>query len=297
MLTKAAFIARYWFSPWRNWIHLFQTVYSILGVCFLTLFPLYCKVFDQKESYFMSPAWFWYVIILGIVCFIVDGIWIHGYLLWSITIENKTFDGTKIIVEFGDIFKKDGLAVIAVNEFFDNAVSSRPKAQVAEKTLHGAMIKNFWENNPENWYSQITDSINDKPIATRDRKEPCQRNQYPIGSTAIAIAGKKKFLCVALSRTNISTLEAKASFDDLMIALRKSLVRAREACSNEPLNFPLMGSSLSRTGVSKYMLLNLLLMNIFEESKNGLITSTIRIVLPYSDFSNYNLKTIKKEWS
>ena len=298
MLTKLVFIGKYCFTRLKNWSLLIQMEYSILGVCFFTILPLYCKMFNQEESYFMSSAWFIGIIIFGVFCFIIDGIWIRGYLLYKVTITNKIFDGTKIIIEFGDIFEKNGLTVISVNEYFDNAVSSKPHAQVADKTLHGMMINKYWKNNPETWYSQIIESIDKNPIMDNIvRTPPSKSRQFPIGSTGIAISGEKQFLCVALSHTNISTFEAKADFDDLMIAIKESLIRARSACSNEPLNFPLLGSSLSRTGINKHMLLNLLLMSIFEESKKGLITSTIRIVLNYSDFSYYNLAAIKKEWS
>jgi len=273
--------------------YLTQAIYAVLGGAFITIIPLYCKIFKQKEEDFMSTCvWHW-ILVFGIFYFIIDGVFLHGFLRRSITIKNKAFDSTEIKVEFGNFFNKAGWHVVAVNEFFDNAVDN---LHVAEKSLHGQMIKKFWKN-PDDWYKKILLKANLNPIESIIRDSPAKQDKFPIGTTSTVSSSSHQFICVVLSHTDIINLQASADVNDLLTALKAALQRARSVCAGHPVIFPIIGGSLSRTGINKNMLLNLLIMTIFEELKKGLITEKIRIILPYKEFSKYNLNSIKKDWN
>ena len=270
--------------------------YAVLSLFYLGIFPIICLICNKKIEQYITWKMILFVIIVGLCFFVIDGVFIRGYLRPVIMIKNKLIDSTKITIAFGNIFSEKGTAVIAVNEFFDNEVSSRPNAQVAEQSLHGKMIRQYWMNNPDNWYSQVVETADPKHTETVKRNSPCKCDRYPIGTTGIAISGEKQFICVALSHTDIKTLTAKADLDDLRISIANALKRGRETCSGQPLIFPIMGGSLSRTGIPKFMLLNLLIMEILTACKESFITSEIKIILPFCDFSHFNLAKIKKDW-
>jgi len=101
---------------------------------------------------------------------------------------------------------------------------------------------------------------------------------------------------VALTQTDTKTLQASASLDDLHKALRGLLQKARTTCSGETLSIPLLGSGLARIGIKPNIIVDLILLAIFEESKNEKIMNEIRIVLPKQLRSQIDLTTLQKDW-
>ena len=99
-----------------------------------------------------------------------------------------------------------------------------------------------------------------------------------------------------LSNTNPQNCEAKASFHSLCQAIQACLDKARSVCAGIPLNIPLIGAGLSRTGLSYYMLINIILSIVIECSQQNGITSQINIVLPKHLRQEIDLNIIKQSW-
>jgi len=57
-------------------------------------------------------------ILIGTVWFIVNGLWISGFLLRSIEINSNAID-TMVTIKFGDLIAQDGCKAISVNEYFE----------------------------------------------------------------------------------------------------------------------------------------------------------------------------------
>jgi len=169
---------------------------------------------------------------------------------------------------------------------------------VAENSLHGTMLSQFWRHNVLDFDRQIASQLaNTKPKKTvSNRPHPGKPNRYAIGTTAIATTGNHSFLCVALTHTDIETLQSSAGSDDLHAALRGLLQKARQSCSGQVLNVPLIGSGLARTGIKPNIIVDLILLAIFEESKREKITNQIRIVLPKPMRKRIDLATLQKDW-
>lgn len=286
-----------WYATFRRldlFGYLGQTIFVAIGSIYATGIPIYCKIFKLDEAEYMTLTTLTIAIIIGITYFLVDGIFFKGFLRTSVTITSRAFDSTEIKIKFGSIFHQDGWTVISVNEFFDNILDDY---HVAEKSLHGQMLKRYWSDSPDDWYEKIKASINLTPQHV-SRPTAGKTDKYPIGTTGVARSSTgKEFICVALSLTDVDSCLAQATYKDLLLSLEKALNKAREVCASKPLNFPLLGGNLSRVNLPKNMLLNLLIMQIFNASRENPITQEIRIVLPYKDFSKYNLKAIQKAWS
>lgn len=232
--------------------------------------------------------------VIGIIYFLIDGLWFTGFLKRSIEITSNAIDSS-ITVMFGDLFAQDGYKAISVNEFFDSAVDNK---HVAANTLHGIMLKQFWPGNTADWDRQVNEELSGiSPIETvATRPSPGKHGRYPLGTTASVSMKENKFLCVALANTDTESLQASATSDELQHAIRGLLSKARTICSGQPLNIPLMGNGLARTGIKPNIIVDLLLLAIFEESKKSKITEKIRIILHKSMKKNINLSTIQQDW-
>lgn len=229
---------------------------------------------------------------LGVIWLVVDGLWGSGFLKQGIEITSNGFD-TTIAIKFGDIFREDGWIAIAVNDFFDSIVDDHV---VSSRSLHGRLLQKYWAGNTDDWNQQVEEQLSDISCVPEERNMGNQC-RYAIGTTVAVKKDGNKFLCVALSSTDIANQETKASSSDLHQAVRGLLRKARSVCADEPLSIPLMGSGLSRIGIKNNILVDLILTAIFEETKKNKVTSEIRIVLPNEKESEINLASLKNDWS
>jgi len=272
-----------------------KTLLAALGMVWLVLEAYY--VLSNTDPDTRIGFWSFLIvgIVLGIAWFFVDGFYLSGYLKRSIEISSNAFD-TKIKVIFADLFSQNGWKAISVNDFFDSTVDGY---YISENSLHGMMLKNYWGGNIIDWDKQVTDDLSDispKEELT-DRPAPGKQIRYPIGTTAKVSTNGNNFLCVAATHTNIDSLQVSASSDDLNKALRGLLCKTRSFCSGDALNIPLIGSGLARTGIKPNIIVDLILLSIFDESKREKITNEIRIILPKQKRKEIHLSTIQKEWS
>lgn len=267
-----------------------KSVFAALGLFWLIIEPIigltgntinltYWQLFGLSAS-------------IGVVWFIVDGLWFAGYLKNRIEIKSNGFD-TRIIIKYGDLFNEAGWRAIPVNDFFDSIVDDR---HISSKSLHGILIKRYWGGNTTDWDQQVAEQLSEVTV-TNEKRSTGKTNRYKIGTAAVLRKDGDKFICVASTHTNISNLETKADTVDLHHAICGVLKTSRSCCSNETLSIPLFGSGLSRIGLKNNILVDHILTAIFEESKKNKVTDIIQIILPKTKKDDISLISIKRDWS
>jgi hypothetical protein len=274
----------------RNyWLEIGRSVFGSFGLLFLIIESY--EVLSDRNLTCPYSAFLLIGTILGGSFFLLDGYYLNGFLKKEVTIPVSS-GSTKLTVKFGDIFAEPGWKAIGVNDFFDSKVDGE---LVSPRSLHGHVIRRYWDGDSELWAQQIAGSIKPTKLEKVQRtKGNCLR--YPIGTTAKATKEDQKFLFVALTKTNPENHVAQANVELLICAVRGLLQEARAACSYEPLVLPLMGSALARVGVKNSMLVDLIIAAIQEETLKGQITREINIVLPVELRTNINLKNYVRNW-
>lgn len=281
-MTLTSFKTAAWYYP--------RSVFATLGLFWLVIEPIIGLTGKSIDlTYWQLFGW---SAVFGIIWLIFDGLWFSGFLKQRIEIKSNGFD-TRIVIKFGDIFQEEGWQAIAVNDFFDSIVDDR---FVSSKSLHGILLQKYWAGNTDDWNRQVDEQLTATECSS-EKRNGGKQSRYRIGTTVAVKQAGNKFLCVALSRTDISNQEAKASSSDLHQAVRGLLQKARSVCGDESLSIPLMGSGLSRVGIKNNILVGLILTAIFEETKINKVTSEIRIVLPKEKASEINLASLQKDWS
>ena len=268
-------------------IDFIKSYFAALGVLWLVF-----DIFNQFFPNTIECSFSCFVILPGFIA-IIDGIFLSGFFRFKTLIESNLTD-VRIVVKFGDLFKENGWKAIAVNDFFDSAVDER---HVARKSLHGQLLLRYWNSNVVDWDQQIASSLQSLRFEDIPHRVSGKCKKYNIGATGICSQGDLKFLCTVLSRTNIDTYQTSCDLGELYQVLCSLCQKAREVCADNPLNIPLFGSGLSRTGLKQNILLNIILAAIIEESMKSKITGEIRIILPWRFWRKINLSTLKKEWS
>ena len=277
----------------RYFVQLGESLLCGLGLVWLFLEP-YCALTPVDWP---KPGFLTFLIVgllLGGIWFVINGLLITGFLKGSIVIKSNAIDAP-ITIMFGDIFAQDGCKAISVNEFFDSTVDDR---HVAARSLHGAMLSQYWAGNTAEWDTLVAQDLSTvRPVEViPTRPAPGKHSRYALGTTAAVSKDGHHFLCVALTKTDTTTLEASATPDDFQHAVRGLLSKARTVSSGRDLNIPLLGSGLARTGIKPNIIVDLILLAIFEESKARKITNHVRIVLPKDKRNDIDLTTIERDW-
>lgn len=233
------------------------------------------------------------LVMMTSVWFVIDGLCISGFLRRSVTIR-LAHVGTDIHIQIGDVLSQEGCAIVPANDFFDNVVN---EDLVAAKSIDGQMIRRFWGGNIAGMDSEVSRQLLSEKYESVERAAPAKTKRYNIGTSVVLKATDKlRIIWVALTTTDIATNKTHAELEDLMLATRAALVKARNNGNGDALNIPLMGGGLSRTGMGSPFLLNLLLGVIIDESKKQNITGTINVVLTKSAMADVNLFEMKKIW-
>lgn len=248
-----------------------------------------CEVHVQ-----ISPCTFCVILaFLTVAWFVIDGMCVSGFLMKRITIKGPHIR-TNINIFVGDLLSQEGCAIVPSNDFFDNVVN---EDLVTEKSIEGQMIKRFWGGNIAGMDVEIERQLQGIESDLVEREPPAKSRRYKVGTSIVLKASEDlRIIWVAQTNTDIATNTTHASLDDLILAIRAALVKARNRGNGDVLNIPLMGGGLSRTGMSSIFLLNLLIGIIIDESKKQAITERINIVLAEAVLEDVNLLEVRNNW-
>lgn len=201
----------------------------------------------------------------------------------------------EVNIKRGDLFKETGVIVIGVNDFFDTIVDD---THISSRSLHGMMILKHWGGNVGDLDSQIQNGLASNVFEYVKRDGIAKEKRYPLGtSVLVKDSHGKRFLLVALTRTNAVTHRTHAELRDLYDAVKGSLTVARETANGDPVSLPLMGGGNARIKAPEQALFNVMLSAILSEClENEKVSSQINIVLHPNSLKGLNLFAIEKEW-
>ena len=228
---------------------------------------------------------FWFVVVVSVV-YSLKKVWKPSRI--KIKVANSD---TSIEVLFGDLFEQEGVRAIAVNEFFDSTLGK----VVSENSLHGYFLNKCFGGHPDAFDKQVDQQLADQPhdVVTRSQGKT---KKYKIGTSAMVKADKSSYLIFALTNTDVVTSMATADVTMMWVALHHVWQRARIECGGHALNLPLVGSGLAKIGLPTRDLLNLIILAIITETKEKVITQTIRIILHRSRFEDLDLRDVENHW-
>jgi hypothetical protein len=198
---------------------------------------------------------------------------------------------TRIEIKFGDIFTEEGLRAIPVSEFFESAIG----LPVSPKSLHGIFLSKCFAGHKEVFDRHVDEELKDTP-GEEVAKPHGKKRRYPVGTTVLIPVNNDRYLCFALTRTDITTCKVSSDVPTLWKSLSGLWQKARISLGGHALLLPLVGSGLSGIGLPPKELLNLMILSIIEESKIREITPHIRIVLIDDLFNEIDLKELERYW-
>ena len=232
----------------------------------------------------------WYAALM--VISVARGLWAcwpTPRIIFDIPSSDSAFE-----IRFGDIFKADSVVVIPANEYFDGLLGKH----VSEKSLHGQFIKVVLSGECDLFIKRINRSLRSLSVSgVHVERESGQCTQYPIGTVACLDVNDKRFLFAALSKTDLQTLKASATADQLSKCLAGIWNGARDHSNGNPVSLPLIGSGLSGVGLPAKYLIDIIVTSFVYATKRKKVTDKVTLVLPDRLKGVLDLNAIKRSWT
>lgn len=198
---------------------------------------------------------------------------------------------TTIEVIFGDLFKQDGIRVIAVSEFFDSKLGK----PVSDKSIHGLFLQKCFGGYQEPFDTQVAEQLEGVECSEVAKVEGKSKS-YPIGTTALITVNQDRYVAFAFAKADANTCKAYSDVTMMWVALHELWQRVRVESGGHAVNLPLVGSGLSGLGLPTRDLLNLIILSAITETKSKEVTQRIRIVLHRDRFDDLDLRDVKQHW-
>lgn len=261
---------------------LIKEYYSILSV--LSLIASFIFIFAEIPNEWKITA---AMIFIFIILVIYIGLWINANKLEKVEIK---INNSVIEVKVGDIFKEDGLKVIAFNEYFDTIVDNKI---ISEKSLNGIYIKNIVDD-----VDKLNELImNDEELKERIEEENVARKtgkkiRYRLGSTVEV----EEYLLMALSKFDNSN-RAFLYMNDYITCLMNFWNEVDRLYAGRSVSIPLLASGITRFKcyemISHQELLELLIWSFKVSRVKFNYPSKVTIVIHESQRDKINFYRLK----
>ena len=197
-------------------------------------------------------------------------------------------------IRFGNIFEGPGVIVIPVNEYFDGELGDH----VSETSLHGRLIKDVLAGQSKTFVDLASQALEGvTPEESGVERSSGSRDRYAIGTVARVDLNDQRYLLAALSRTDLSSLKASATVQDLWTCLAGVWRGVREYSNGRPVRIPLIGSGLSGTGLPPGNLVETIVTSYLYCTKERKVADKVTLVLPRRLATSLDLNSIKRSWT
>ena len=234
-----------------------------------------------------GPYWYGAFLLLSILWGIYRARQRTNRMEFQVPASNSSLE-----IIYDDIFAGDGAIVIPVNEYFD----AKLNGHVKERSLHGQFIKNVLGGRSEFFIALTSKALESvTPEETNVTGSSGQGNRYAIGTIAPVIHDRLYLLAV-LAHTNLSSLKAFATIEDLCVCLAGVWNGIRDHSGGKSARVPLFGSGLSGIDLPTEVLTEIIVASFVFHTKKEKVTDKVTLVLPRHLRGKLDLNSIKRRW-
>lgn len=236
-----------------------------------------------EEYKFIGGIIFIIILILLYIC-----LWIKANNTKDIKLD---IEGSQVIIKTGDIFKENGLKVIAFNEYFDTQVDDRI---IANKSLNGIFIKKYFEDSLhllDNYIDKYRFEEESKLEDNTNRQEG-KIKKFKIGTVCLY----KDFIFTAFTKFDDKN-QAILTMPEYLKFLIKFWDEMNRVYAQRDVAVPIFGSGITRIkehkNISDEELLKIMLWTFRISEMKFKHPAKLTIVIHYSEIDRINLSDIE----
>lgn len=171
----------------------------------------------------------------------------------------------KIEVRVGDVLDQRGNVIIGAADTFDTDFADDI---ISPASVQGQLLTKTFAGDRVELDRQIEATVG---AGEHDAAKTFgKRGRHPIGTVAVVRAGESRFFLPAFSHMS-ATLPAHvtSSADDLQVALARTWQKVNQAGQAEPVHVPVIGSNLGRIGLTKTLLIQMIVLSFIAATLRG----------------------------
>lgn len=198
---------------------------------------------------------------------------------------------SEIEIKIGDIFQEDGHLVIGFNDVFDTELGEIVKASAVQ----GQFLRKVYRNNQTQLDSEIEAALQEYQGQRQlDREKTSGKAwRYPIGTTIVLGSYERRYFLVAYGRMN-KDLTVTSNPDYISLSLDTLWQEVRRKCHGTAVAIPIIGSDLSRTGLSRMQLSKMIITSFVLESKRRFITRKLTVMIYPQDLDSVDFYALRE---
>ena len=163
----------------------------------------------------------------------------------------------QLTIEEGNLFKKKGVIVIPVNDFFDTHVGD---GIIDPKSVHGQFINRLFADRLTELDNKIINSLSQQGI-TGTQVTPRQNGKcfkFPLGTCADVLDGGNRYVCVVTTEFDTDNI-ARLTRDNLSRVIDGLFAHIEMIAGQDTVNMPVIGSGNARLNRSTERILHYLI--------------------------------------
>ncbi|GAB1641552.1 macro domain-containing protein [Krasilnikovia sp. MM14-A1259] len=201
----------------------------------------------------------------------------------------------RVVVMPGDMFDQDDAhLVVGFTDVFDTDVAGN--RIVHGRSVQAQFLQQMYGDDVAHLDADLKVALAPEPVLasiSRDEKPYGKLDRYPIGTVAVLGAPRRLFFCVAYS-TMSPSLVAASSTDALWQSLSRLWKAVHERGQRQPLAMPVVGAALARVNaLDREALLRLILLSFVAASRERVLTTELRIVLPPAEYAQVDQRELQ----
>lgn len=202
---------------------------------------------------------------------------------------------TAVVIVSGDLFdQEDANLVVGFSDTFDTDTDRN--IIISRESTQGLLLSRLYGDDREQLDKDLRGALARVPkvsVESRSAKTRGKLTRYPIGTVATLHHATRRVFAVAYSRMG-NDLMARSSLP----VLRQSLDNVWDAVYRhgqlKPVAMPLLGSGLSRTGLSYAELLTIIISSFLASSRERHLGPELRVVLKQPAFDLIEVAAVLK---
>lgn len=177
----------------------------------------------------------------------------------------------ELAIRVGDVLAQTGNVIVGANDTFDTQLDDDI---ISRRSVQGQLLERVFDGDRTELDRQINQALAGLTTTTDATKSFGKALRYEIGTVAQVSRGETRFFLTAFARMSSDRPpHVRSTVEWLQISLARLWRTVDEAGQREPVHVPVIGSHLARLGVSRTILIQMIVLSfIAAQSRSASLT-------------------------
>lgn len=180
---------------------------------------------------------------------------------------SRSLPPTNVSIEIrvGDVLAQRGNVVVGAADTFDTQFEDDV---ISVASVQGQLLTRSFGGDRASLDQRISTSLGTGQIDAH--KTFGKRARYPIGTVAVVRGGQARYFLAAFTTMSPDLpAHVSSSAEDLQVALARTWQKINVAGQGEPVHTPIVGSNLARLGLSKTLIIQMIVLSFIAATRKA----------------------------